>query len=292
MTEPLTCQLGVERVELGAHAVSVLVLRAGCREDQALRPLTPQRADEPRLALGIPLGDGDRHDEPRLVRAARHTGGKLTEVLLRFASQFVGHHRGGLGHANVLSLTFFSGISGSALADAAGPGSMMIKMMDKAGYSKAYAAALTASTAIVGPIIPPSIIMIVYGVAAQVSVARLFIAGVLPGLLLMALFSGYVMMWSLVNKGAIPAITLKQTFSQKMRATWRLIPVVLLIVAVIGSIYAGFTTATEIHSRRSELVHITTGASGLDTILGGGIETGAITELYGEFLYELQELSC
>jgi C4-dicarboxylate transporter, DctM subunit len=97
-----------------------------------------------------------------ILAAELMSGGSLTEVLLKFASQFVGHKRGGLGYTNVGALTFFSGISGSALADAAGPGSMMIKMMDKAGYDRSYAAALTAATAIVGPIIPPSIIMIVY----------------------------------------------------------------------------------------------------------------------------------
>ena len=92
-----------------------------------------------------------------ILAAELMSGGALTQVLLRFAAQFVGHLRGGLGYANVLSLTLFSGISGSALADAAGPGSMMVKMMDKAGYDRPYAAALTASTAIVGPIIPPSV---------------------------------------------------------------------------------------------------------------------------------------
>ena len=96
--------------------------------------------------------------------------------------QFVGHKRGGLGYTNVVSLTFFSGISGSALADAAGPGSMLIRMMDKAGYDRSYAAALTASTAIVGPIIPPSIIMIIYALQDEnVSVGALFVAGIMPG---------------------------------------------------------------------------------------------------------------
>ena len=79
-----------------------------------------------------------------ILAAELMSGGSLTEVLLKFAGQFVGHRRGGLGYTNVVSLTFFSGISGSALADAAGPGSMLIRMMDKAGYSRAYAAALTA----------------------------------------------------------------------------------------------------------------------------------------------------
>ena len=120
-----------------------------------------------------------------ILAAELMSGGSLTDVLLRFAGQFVGHRRGGLGYTNVVALTFFSGISGSALADAAGPGSMMIRMMDKAGYDRAYAAALTASTAIVGPIIPPSIIMIIYALADDnVSVGALFVAGLLPGLLI------------------------------------------------------------------------------------------------------------
>ena len=120
-----------------------------------------------------------------ILAAELMSGGSLTEVLLRFAAQFVGHKRGGLGYTNVVGLTFFSGISGSALADAAGPGAMMIKMMDKAGYDRAYAAALTASTAIVGPIIPPSIIMIIYALQDEsVSVGALFMAGLLPGLLI------------------------------------------------------------------------------------------------------------
>ena len=88
-----------------------------------------------------------------ILAAELMSGGALTSVLLRFAAQFVGHLRGGLGYANVLSLTMFSGISGSALADAAGPGAMMTKMMHKAGYDRPYAAALSANAA---PATPPS----------------------------------------------------------------------------------------------------------------------------------------
>ena len=120
-----------------------------------------------------------------ILAAELMSGGSLTEVLLRFAGQFVGHKRGGLGYTNVVGLTFFSGISGSALADAAGPGAMMIRMMDKAGYDRSYAAALTAATAIVGPIIPPSIIMIIYALQDdKVSVGQLFAAGIIPGILI------------------------------------------------------------------------------------------------------------
>ena len=136
-----------------------------------------------------------------ILAAEIMSGGALTVVLLRFAAQFVGHLRGGLGYANVLSLTIFSGISGSALADAAGPGAMMIRMMDKAGYGRAYPAALTAATAIVGPIIPPSIIMIVYCLQDErVSVLSLFLAGVVPGILI-ALGMAAVNWWVCSKRG-------------------------------------------------------------------------------------------
>src|SRR5438128_4331098 len=120
-----------------------------------------------------------------ILTAELMTGGSLSEVLLRFASQFVGRFRGGLGHTNILTITFFSGISGSALADAAGPGAIMIRMMKKDGYKPEYAAALTAATSILGPIIPPSISMIIYALAyPDVNLVGLLIAGVLPGIVI------------------------------------------------------------------------------------------------------------
>jgi tripartite ATP-independent transporter DctM subunit len=116
-----------------------------------------------------------------ILTAELMTGGALSEVLLRFASQFVGRFRGGLGHTNILTITFFSGISGSALADAAGPGAIMIRMMQNDGYHAEYAAALTAAVSILGPIIPPSISMIIYALAyPEINLVGLLIAGVLP----------------------------------------------------------------------------------------------------------------
>jgi C4-dicarboxylate transporter DctM subunit len=94
-------------------------------------------------------------------------------------------------------------------------------------------------------LIPPSIIMIVYGVTANVSIAELFIAGVIPGMLLAALFSGYIVVWALLNPGKIPIIAERTTFAQKFHASRHLIPVVLLIAVVLGSIYVGVATATE-----------------------------------------------
>ena len=179
-----------------------------------------------------------------ILAAELMSGGSLTEVLLRFAGQFVGHKRGGLGYTNVVSLTFFSGISGSALADAAGPGSMLIRMMDKAGYDRAYAAALTASTAIVGPIIPPSIIMIIYALADDnVSVGALFVAGILPGILI-AVAMCCVNFWvskkrNYKGDGQLPSA------SEMLRTTWKALPAILLPVLILGGMRAGWFTPTE-----------------------------------------------
>ena len=179
-----------------------------------------------------------------ILAAELMSGGSLTDVLLRFAGQFVGHKRGGLGYTNVVALTFFSGISGSALADAAGPGSMMIRMMDKAGYDRAYAAALTAATAIVGPIIPPSIIMIIYALADDnVSVGALFVAGLLPGLLIAVAMC--VVNWYVSKKRNYRGDGENPTRAQILRTTWRELPAILLPVLILGGMRAGWFTPTE-----------------------------------------------
>ncbi|MFY8054337.1 MAG: TRAP transporter large permease [Limnohabitans sp.] len=179
-----------------------------------------------------------------ILAAELMSGGSLTEVLLRFAGQFVGHRRGGLGYTNVVSLTFFSGISGSALADAAGPGSMLIRMMDKAGYSRAYAAALTASTAIVGPIIPPSIIMIIYALADDnVSVGALFVAGLLPGLVIAIAMC--VVNWYVSKQRNYKGDDESPTRQQILETTWKALPAILLPVIILGGMRAGWFTPTE-----------------------------------------------
>ena len=179
-----------------------------------------------------------------ILAAELMSGGSLTEVLLRFAGQFVGHRRGGLGYTNVVSLTFFSGISGSALADAAGPGSMLIRMMDKAGYSRAYAAALTASTAIVGPIIPPSIIMIIYALADDnVSVGALFVAGLLPGLVIAIAMC--VVNWYVSKQRNYKGDDESPTRQQMLETTWKALPAILLPVIILGGMRAGWFTPTE-----------------------------------------------
>ena len=179
-----------------------------------------------------------------ILAAELMSGGSLTEVLLRFASQFVGHRHGGLGHANVLSLTLFSGISGSALADAAGPGAMLIRMMDKAGYGRSYAAALTASTAIIGPIIPPSIIMIIYALQDdRVTPLGLFMAGILPGLLIAAAMMATNQIIALRRhyKSDLPP----PSGAEMLRNSVRAIPALLLPVIILGGMRTGAFTPTE-----------------------------------------------
>ncbi len=179
-----------------------------------------------------------------ILAAELMSGGSLTEVLLKFAGQFVGHKRGGLGYTNVVALTFFSGISGSALADAAGPGSMMIKMMDKAGYDRSYAAALTASTAIVGPIIPPSIIMIIYALADDnVSVGALFVAGLIPGVLISVAMC--IVNWYISKKRNYKGDGQMPTGPEILQTTWRALPAILLPVLILGGMRAGWFTPTE-----------------------------------------------
>jgi TRAP-type transport system large permease protein len=179
-----------------------------------------------------------------ILAAELMTGGALTEVLLGFASRLIGHVRGGLGHTNVLTLTFFSGISGSALADVAGPGSMLIKMMRQAGYHPEYAAALTASTAIVGPIIPPSIIMIVYALTEpSVSIMGLFLAGIVPGLMI----TGALLIVNHVVSGrrGYRSSAQRPPFAEIARSFVRALPALLLPVIILGGIHLGVFTPTE-----------------------------------------------
>ncbi len=179
-----------------------------------------------------------------ILAAELMTGGALTEVLLRFASQLIGHVRGGLGHTNVLTLTFFSGISGSALADVAGPGAMLIRMMRRDGYPAEYAAALTAATAIVGPIIPPSIIMIVYALTEpSVTIMGLFLAGVIPGLMITGslLVVNHVISARRNYRSAIERPRWRELAWSFVRA----VPALALPAIILGGIHFGVFTPTE-----------------------------------------------
>lgn len=168
----------------------------------------------------------------------------ITTSLLRFSTSMVGHIRGGLGHVNILTLMLFAGISGSALADAAGPGALIMRMMKKAGYDEYYSAALTASTAIMGPIIPPSIIMVIYAITdSKVTVAGLFLAGVLPGML-MALALMLFNQATAIRRHYLfrsPLVSWKE----RVRSVGRAVPALLMPAIIIGGILGGIFTATE-----------------------------------------------
>jgi C4-dicarboxylate transporter DctM subunit len=148
-------------------------------------------------------------------------------------------------HVNVIGCGIFAAVSGSSAATAATIGKMSLPALQQRGYHLPKAIGSLAGAGTLGLLIPPSIVMIVYGVAAEVSIVRLFIAGVLPGIMLMALFSGYIAVWSLMNPSLTPPRDPPMPFSKKLKESGQLIPVVMLIGFVMGSIYLGWATATE-----------------------------------------------
>ena len=152
---------------------------------------------------------------------------------------------GRLLHTNVIGCTIFAAVSGSSAATCATIGKMTLPELGRRGYPEHMVIGTLAGASTLGLLIPPSIIMIVYGVAAEVSISKLFIAGVLPGLLLAGLFSGYIMVWALRHPSQVPPAERRFTLAEKLSASRSLIPVVSLILAVLGSIYAGIATATE-----------------------------------------------
>jgi C4-dicarboxylate transporter DctM subunit len=169
--------------------------------------------------------------------------GSMSERLLRFCDAFVGRFRGGLAHVNILQSIIFAGMSGSAIADAAGTGRMMQLMMTKDGkYTASFAAALTAVTSVVGPIIPPSIPMIVYALVSDASIGYLFLGGVVPGLLMALAQMALVAVIARRRKFPVePPIPLRRLPG----ITWRALPVLMMPVVLLGGIYSGVTTPTE-----------------------------------------------
>ena len=174
---------------------------------------------------------------------------KLSEDLFHGLAPWLNKVPGRLLHVNILGCTIFAAVSGSSAATAATIGKMTIPELTKRGYPIKMMLGTLAGSGTLGFLIPPSIILIVYGVSAEVSISRLFIAGVLPGAMLVILFMGYTAVWSMINKDQIPSeddVELSSmTFRQKLYATRRLFPVMGLILFVLGSIYAGWATATE-----------------------------------------------
>jgi C4-dicarboxylate transporter DctM subunit len=170
---------------------------------------------------------------------------RLSEDMFRGLAPWLSRIPGRLLHTNIIGCTIFAAVSGSSAATCATIGKMTLPELQKRGYPEAMTIGTLAGAGTLGLLIPPSIIMIVYGVTAEVSITRLFIAGVIPGLLLAGLFMGYTIVWSLMNPQKIPPPDATLSFAQKVYASRHLIPVVALIGLVLGSIYVGVATATE-----------------------------------------------
>src|SRR5690242_11346879 len=170
---------------------------------------------------------------------------RLSEDMFKGLAPWLERVPGRLLHTNIIGCTIFAAVSGSSAATCATIGKMTLPELKSRGYPEDITVGTLAGAGTLGLLIPPSIIMIVYGVTANVSIAQLFIAGVIPGILLAMLFSGYIVAWALANPTKVPAIATRTTFVQKLYASRHLIPVVLLIALVLGSIYVGIATATE-----------------------------------------------
>jgi C4-dicarboxylate transporter, DctM subunit len=169
--------------------------------------------------------------------------GSLSNRLLAFCNAIVGRFRGGLGHVNVVQSVIFAGMSGSAIADAAGVGRLIISMMIREGrYTRSYAAAITAASAVVGPIIPPSIPMVLFALVSDASIGYLFLGGAVPGLLmagaLMAINSAMARRKGFPVEDRVP-------FRNLPGITLRAVPALMMPIILLGGIYGGVTTPTE-----------------------------------------------
>jgi C4-dicarboxylate transporter DctM subunit len=168
--------------------------------------------------------------------------GGITDRIVGAAQALVGHVRGGLSLVNVVASMFFGGVSGAATADSSALGTVLIPAMVKEGYDRAYAAALTAVSSVIGPIIPPSIAMIIYGVLTQTSIAKLFLAGIVPGLMLGFGLLAYA--WWVARKRGYPVIA-KAPARERVFAVGRATPALFLPVIILGGILSGVFTPTE-----------------------------------------------
>lgn len=218
-----------------AIIVGVLVYLGVAGQDLSIAATTMvQRLFDGFLLLAVPLF---------IASANIMNAGTISDRLLQFCVALVGRFRGGLGHVNVVASLIFSGMSGSAVADAAGIGKIIIDMMVKSGrYTRGYAAAITAATATIGPIIPPSIPMVLYALVSNASVGMLFLAGIVPGLVMGAVLMG--MNYAIARRrgfGKEEPVPLRDLPRITMRAT----PALLMPVILLTCIYSGVTTPTE-----------------------------------------------
>jgi tripartite ATP-independent transporter DctM subunit len=168
--------------------------------------------------------------------------GKITDMIFRFANVIVGRKRGALGHVNVVASIIFSGMTGSALADASGLGMMEIKAMNDHGYERGFSSAITAASATIGPIFPPSIPMIFYSMLSGASIGALFIGGMVPGILIGLALMGYIAVVARIRNYPRGE---KLILRDAMAITVKALPALLSIVVLLGGIYSGIVTPTE-----------------------------------------------
>ena len=168
--------------------------------------------------------------------------GGITNRIFGFAKCLVGHFVGGLAHVNVVSSIFFSGMSGSALADAAGLGIVEIKAMKDQGFPDAFSAAVTAVSSTIGPVIPPSIILVIYGVLASASIGKLFMAGVVPGLIMGI---GMMLIIAFISHKRSYPVSEKATFRELKKSFFEALPSLFTIVIIFAGIIGGIFTPTE-----------------------------------------------
>ncbi|MDI1286452.1 MAG: TRAP transporter large permease subunit [Reyranella sp.] len=170
---------------------------------------------------------------------------RLSEDMFKGLAPWLGWLPGRLLHVNILGCGVMAAVSGSSSVTCATIGRMSMPELRRRGYDEGMSIGTLAGSGTLGLLIPPSIMMIVYGITAQVSIGRLFIAGFLPGFMMIGLFMAYTAIWSIFNPTKIPVDDLKMSFGEKLWNARRLIPVILLIIAVLGSIYGGIATPTE-----------------------------------------------
>jgi tripartite ATP-independent transporter DctM subunit len=168
--------------------------------------------------------------------------GKVTDMIFHFANAIVGRKRGALGHVNVVASIIFSGMTGSALADASGLGMMEIKAMNDHGYERGFSSAITAASATIGPIFPPSIPMIFYSMLSGASIGALFVGGMVPGLLVGIALMGYI---AFIAKARNYPRGEKLHLRDALAITLRALPALFSIVVLLGGIYSGIVTPTE-----------------------------------------------
>ena len=168
--------------------------------------------------------------------------GKVTDLIFHFATVLIGKKHGALGHVNVVASIIFSGMTGSALADAAGLGSMEIKSMIDNGYDPGFSSAITASSAIIGPIFPPSIPMVLYSMLSGASIGALFLGGMIPGLLIGLALMVYI---TIISKKRNYPVGKYVAFREVVMVTLKAFPALFTVVLLLGGIYGGIVTPTE-----------------------------------------------